>query len=420
MLHRIARLYGEAYRGLPGDVWRLAAVAFIIRSGTMVLPFLALYLTSERGLAPARAGALLSLYGLGAVAGTLAGGWLSDRIDPNRLQAASLLASAVGLAGLGWIRSPAAIAVALVAVATVAEAFRPANSTALAAACPPELRLRAFALRRLALNLGMTFGPAVGGYLALFDYRLLFAVDGATCALATLPLWPLIRRRRFGADSPGDTGAGSPPGGAAPGIAAGASTPWRDGPFLALMGLVTLLALVLFQVWGTYPLSLRRLYGLSEDRIGLLFAVNTLVIVAVEMPLVTALARRDPLKVAALGALLLCLGFGLTPLGGGFAFAAFAVVVWTAGEMLALPLTEGIVANRAGAGASGRYMGVFAATFSIAFIAAPALGTAVYERFGPAAVWAGAAAAGPLLAAGYLALAPRFRAATTARPTTRL
>ena len=171
-----------------------------------------------------------------------------------------------------------------------------------------------------------------------------------------------------------------------------------------------LLALVLFQIWGTYALTLREVYRLTEDRIGLLFAINTLIIVAVEMALVTALARRDPLRVAAAGALLLCLGLGLTPLGASFAFAAFGVVVWTIGEMLAIPLTEGIVANRAGAGASGRYMGVFAATFSLAFVAAPALGTAVYERWGPGAVWAGAAAAGPLLAAGYLALAPRFRA----------
>lgn len=408
MFQRIARLYGEAYRGLPRDVWRLAAVAFITRSGTMVLPFLALYLTTERGLSPAGAGALLSLYGFGAAAGTLAGGWLCDRIDPNRLQVASLLGAGVGLAGLGLLRSPTAIAAALVALAMVGEAFRPANSTALAAACPPGLRLRAFALRRLALNLGMTFGPALGGYLALYDYRLLFAVDGATCALATLPLWPAIRRRGAALESgaAGSTGGA----GAAAGVAAGASTPWRDRPYLALLGLVTLLAVVLFQVLSTYPLSLRRLYGLGEDRIGLLFAINTLIIVAVEMALVTALARRDPLKVVALGSLLLCVGLGLTPLGGGFAFAAFAVVVWTLGEMLALPLTEGIVANRAGAGARGRYMGAFAATFSLAFIAAPALGTAVYERFGPAAVWAGAAAVGPLLAAGCLALAPRFRA----------
>ena len=402
MLQRIAFLYREAYRGLPRDVWLLAAVAFIIRSGTMVLPFLALYLTAERGLSAGRAGVLLSLYGVGAAAGTLGGGWLSDRFDPNKLQVASLLAAAAGLAGLGLLRSEAALAAALAALGAVAEAFRPANSTALAAACRPEQRLRAFALRRLALNLGMTFGPAIGGFLALHDYRLLFAVNGATCALATAPLFVLLRRPTVAVAD-----AGGPSGG---GVAPGASSPWRDGPFLALMVLVTLLALVLFQVWGTYALSLRELYRLSEDRIGMLFAINTLIIVAVEMALVTALARRDPLRVAAGGALLLCLGLGLTPLGSGFAFAAFAVVVWTVGEMLALPLTEGIVANRARAGASGRYMGVFATTFSIAFIAAPALGTAVYERLGPGAVWAGAAAAGPLLAAGYLALAPRFRA----------
>ncbi len=372
----------------------------------MVLPFLALYLTTERGFTTARAGLLLSLYGVGAAAGTLGGGWLSDRIDPNKLQVASLLGAAAGLVALGFLRSEAALAVALVAVGAVAEAFRPANSTALAAACRPEQRLRAFALRRLALNLGMTFGPAIGGFLALRDYRLLFAVDGATCALATAPLFVLLRRPSAAA---GAGGGGRARGPAAAGGAASASSPWRDGPFLALMGLVTLLALVLFQVWGTYALTLRELYRLTEDRIGLLFAINTLIIVAVEMAVVTALARRDPLRVAAAGALLLCLGLGLTPLATSFAFAAFAVVVWTLGEMLAMPLTEGIVANRAGAGASGRYMGVFAATFSLAFVAAPALGTAVYSRFGPVAVWAGAAAAGPLIAAGCLALAPRFR-----------
>jgi len=374
----------------------------------MVLPFLALYLTTERGLSAGRAGLLLSLYGVGAAAGTLAGGWLSDRYDPNKLQVASLLAAAGGLAVLGALRSEPALATALLGFGAVSEAFRPANSTALAAACRPELRLRAFALRRLALNLGMTFGPAIGGFLALRDYRLLFAVDAATCALATAPLFVLMRRPAAAAIADTEYRTGAP---SAAGVAPGASSPWRDGPFLALMGLVTLLALVLFQVWGTYALSLRELYRLSEDRIGLLFAINTLIIVAVEMALVTALARRDPLRVAAAGAFLLCLGFGLTPLGSDFAFAAFAVVVWTLGEMLAIPLTEGIVANRAGAGASGRYMGVFATTFSIAFVAAPALGTAVYERFGAGAVWAGAAAAGPLLAAGYLALAPRFRAA---------
>jgi predicted MFS family arabinose efflux permease len=377
----------------------------------MVLPFLALYLTTERGFTAARAGLLLSLYGVGAAAGTLGGGWLCDRIDPNKLQVASLFGAAAGLVALGFLRTEAALAVALVAVGAVAEAFRPANSTALAAACRPEQRLRAFALRRLALNLGMTFGPAIGGFLALRDYRLLFAVDGATCALATAPLFVLLRRPAAGAEGDDRTAAPAAGAPAAGGVAAGASSPWRDGPFLALMGLVTLLALVLFQVWGTYALTLRELYRLTEDRIGLLFAINTLIIVAVEMALVTALARRDPLRVAAAGALLLCLGLGLTALGASFAFAAFGVVVWTLGEMLAIPLTEGIVANRAGAGASGRYMGVFAATFSLAFVAAPALGTAVYGRFGPAAVWAGAAAAGPLIAAGYLALAPRFRAA---------
>ena len=38
---------------------------------------------------------------------------------------------------------------------------------------------------RLAVNLGMTLGPTVGGFLALRDYGWLFVADGVTCLLAT-------------------------------------------------------------------------------------------------------------------------------------------------------------------------------------------------------------------------------------------
>lgn len=393
MIGKLFTAYKEAFTGLPRAVWVLVLVGFINRAGTMVLPFLALYLTTQRGFSTAAAGAVLSLYGVGAAAGTLAGGWLCDRTDPNRIQVWSLLAGGGGLIALGYLRAGWSIAVAVVALAVVGEAFRPANSTALALATAPRDRPRAFALRRLAVNLGMTFGPAIGGFLALYDYTWLFVVDGATCILAAVPARSLFAAARRRAPGPG---AGAP--------GAAGRSPWRDGPFLALIGLMTLLTLILFQLWSTYPLTMRAAYGLSEDRIGLLFAINTLLIVAVEMVVVQAARGFAPLRVVALGAVLLGGGLGIIPLGSTFAFAAFGAVVWTCGEMLSLPLAEAVVANRAGAGQSGRYMGMFATSFSVAFILAPLVGTAVYERLSPAALWYGCGGGGLALWVGFTAL----------------
>jgi MFS family permease len=398
----LLKVYRQAFSGLPREVWLLVLTGFVNRSGTMVLPFLALYLTSQRGLSPAAAGAMLSLYGIGSAAGSLSGGWLCDRIDPNRVQVASLIGGGIGLVVLGQLERPWAIGLALVAVSLVGEAFRPANSTALALATAPADRTRAFALRRIALNLGMTFGPAIGGVLAVYDYTWLFVLDGGTCLLAALPARRLIAPRRT-AD-----------GGPAPGRVPRGASPWRDGPFVALVALVTLLAMVLFQLWGTFPLTMRGAYGLAENRIGALFAVNTLLIVTLEMVLINAVRSFSPLRVAAVGAALLAGGLGILPLGSTFAFAAASAVVWTVGEMLSLPLVEATVANRAGAGQSGRYMGMFTTAFSLAFVLAPLVGTTVYERFGSDALWYGCGVFGLLLWAGFRALAPRFAPAAAA------
>ncbi|MEJ2083001.1 MAG: MFS transporter, partial [Acidobacteriota bacterium] len=74
MIQRVFRLYRSAFTGLPRDIWVIALVSFVNRSGTMVLPFLALYLTLMKGFTASEAGRLVGLYGIGAIFGAYAGG----------------------------------------------------------------------------------------------------------------------------------------------------------------------------------------------------------------------------------------------------------------------------------------------------------------------------------------------------------
>jgi len=393
MLKTIIAAYREAFSGLPRSIWTLAAVTLVNRAGTMVLPFLVLYLTTDREFSTRGAGALLAVYGLGAMAGAYLGGWLTDRIGAIRVQGGSLLLTGVVFLLLSAAEATWALAAALAALGMVGEAFRPANAAALAELAAPALRIRAFALRRLAINVGMTFGPAVGGFLALIDYRWLFRVDAATCFAAAL----LLRVTVGNAKGRQVTVSSSEPG-------LLSAAPWRDPVFVAFLLLMMFLASVLFQFVSTLPLTLREHYGMSEDQIGLLFALNTLLIIAFEMILTVRLERRNPLRVLGIGALLTCLGFALLPLGSSYAWAMVTVAVWTVGEMFVAPMAEGFVAARAAPEARGRFMGLFVLSWSTAHVIAPLTGTLVYGRFGADTLWFGCGVVGVLLWLGFSVL----------------
>jgi MFS family permease len=409
--------YVQAYRGLPRRAWILFAVNLVNSSGSMVIFFLSLYLTRKLGLSTARAGQALSLYGAGSLAGAFVGGWITDRIGSITVQKVSLSACGVLLLALAQVGSMAGILLLLFSLALFAGMLYPANAASMSKICPPELRIKGFALNRLAANLGATIGPAVGGVLALRDYRLLFWAEGLT-SLAAAALFALLwKESRLKAEETGTAERNEARGAegrirqdAVPGEeATKPRSPWRDGPFLLLMLIFLLWHAVFLQVLTTFPLYIRNAYGLAENRIGQLFAVNTIMIVALEMILMEKIRKYPLTRMINVSFILLGVGLGLTPLGRSFAFGALTVAIWTFGEMLSLPLVTALVAGRADDTNRGRYMGLVSLGFSLAFIVAPAGGTAIYSRFGGDAVWIVCAALCFLLAAAFFALIPALQ-----------
>lgn len=361
--------------GVPGGVWGLSAVILVNRAGTMVMPFLALYLTQELGLAKGSAGFIIASYGAGAMIGVTLGGYLTDRLGAATVMLASLFLSAATLVVLGNLESAGEIQACLFVFAIVGDMFRPANAAAIAMACPRQYQSRAFAVQRLAVNVGMTIGPAIGGYLAEVDYGLLFHVNSATCLvtavvlLFALPLLPNRGRE----PQPRETSA--------------RHSPWRDPPFLAVMVVVAVNAIVFFQVFTTLSVYWNEVCGFDEHVIGWLYAVNTGLIIAFEMLLVVWLERFEKLHVAAVGVVFLGAGLFIMPLGSSVSFIIFTICIWTIGEMLTAPFTASYTASRAPAGSTGRYMAVFGLAFSVAHMVGPAGGLWVYGRFGADCVW---------------------------------
>src|SRR5256714_11355925 len=174
--------------GLPREVWLLFATNLINRAGMMVLPFLVLYLTRERGFTPGQAGLGLALYGAAAIVAGPLSGWLSDRIGALPIMRASLLMSGAAVLAFPLAGSRAAIYAMTILWAGCAELFRPASLAAITHVVSSDQRKSAYALNRLAINIGMSIGPALGGFLAAVSFRAMFVVDAATTIIAGLVL----------------------------------------------------------------------------------------------------------------------------------------------------------------------------------------------------------------------------------------
>ena len=287
-LRTLGRSYVQAFSGLPGDVWILAFATLVNRAGTMVLPFLTLYLTGQFGWSPAAAGRMLALYGAGAIGGTFLGGWAADRVSPVAVQQFSLVGTGVGFLALTQISTERGFGIAMVAISLVAESYRPALLAAAGKGVREEVRARSMGLLRLAVNAGMSIGPALGGLLATVNYNLLFVADACTCWAAAAVLVLARRRAARGSAVPSAPSDGAPQ---------AVRSPWRDGPFVAFLGLGLVLAIVFFQINATFPLYLHHEYGLSEAAIGGLLGLNALIVVACEMLILHRIERLSPLSV---------------------------------------------------------------------------------------------------------------------------
>jgi len=394
-------------RGLPADVWVVSAATLLNRMGMMVLPFLVLYLTEHLGYPARTAGLVLTVYGLGGLVSAPVAGRLCDRVGALRVMQVALAASGGVLLFFPLARGLEPVLGLTFLLSLFSEAVRPASLAALTGSIAPEKRTAAIALNRLAINLGMSVGPAIGGFLAMASFPLLFVVDGITSLVAgiglALAVWRLGLRRHEEVAAEADRAASRGSGGVT-----------GDRRLLVFLSGFFLLGVVFLQHEGAMAVFLVRDLAFPESFYGMLFVVNTVLIVLVEVPLNLAMAGWSHRRALVLGTLLCAAGFGALGLATGPLTVVLTVVVWTFGEMIFFPVSATYVADLAPPGRQG-YMGAYSMAFGLAFTLGPAAGTAVLDRFGAGTLWAAVFACG-LVAAAIMAAPTRTEPARAAVP----
>ncbi|MGV3589561.1 MAG: MDR family MFS transporter [Adhaeribacter sp.] len=398
-MNRVLTLYRNAYGGLSRPAWMLALVMFINRSGAMVVPFLSVYLTEALGFSLKQVGLALSAFGLGSMCGSFLGGWLTDRVGHFRVQFFSLIVGGSLFFVLLQIKSFLPFVGGLFILSLVTECLRPANSSSVAFYAKPENLTRAFSLNRMAINLGFSIGPAIGGLLATVSYRLLFMADGVTCILAGLFFYVYFNARKgFQPQShPEETAKKS------------SSSPYQDWPYLIFAFLCTCFAVVFFQFFTTLPLYYRQVYVLSEAHIGTLLGLNGFIVFLFEMILVYLIGQRiSYTRLIVTGILLNGFSFILLNLAFGQLILFVAMVLLSMAEIFAMPFMATITVNRSNDHNRGAYMGLYSLSYSAAHILAPYLGTSIVANYGFTTLWWLAGIFSVITAIGFWLVTPRL------------
>jgi len=381
MISKTAQIYKDSYSDHPQEIWVLVIVSFINRVGTMVLPFLTVYLTTVLNFSLEEAGVLASAFGFGSLAGTYIGGKLSDKISAEFVITNSLIFSGFLLISLQFANTFNILFLLIFTTALFGEAYRPAMMVAVGNFVHKSKTGRTMAFLRLAINLGFSGAVVIGGFVAAsLGYNWLFWIDGITCLSAAVYFLIVSRKWDKSKIQKEETEAKTKKD--------LSSQPYKNLKYILFLSATFLMGFAFVQWFHSVPVFIKSQWGFDERYIGILMAMNGLLIVLVEMPIVHSIEKAKKIKLSMISGLLL-VGLSFLPflLPKALVLCFVAMLLLTCGEILFMPLNSSVALNMSPVNKRGDYMAWYSMTWSLTHIAGPAIGLGFAAKFGYSSLW---------------------------------
>jgi predicted MFS family arabinose efflux permease len=381
MIRKVTATYKKSFSGLSRETWILSIVMFINRSSSMAVPFMSLYMTQYLHRPPSDAGLIITLFGLGSIVGATVGGKLTDVIGFRSVQVYSSVIGGVFFILYSTITHFDILCLFTLLISFFSEAFKPANYAAITSYAAPGTDTRSFSLNRLANNMGFAIGSGIGGMVASFSYPMLFIVDGGASILAGIAilfLLPVIRAVPKTVSEKIKSSA--------------VMMPWRDMLFVKFLLLNIMLTICFFLMFRVAPLFYKEVWHIDEFWIGLILGSNGLIIALFEMVIVSRIEnKRSPIHYIVRGIFMIALAYCILLLPGikPIAAATMAIILFTIGEMLALPFINTFVMSRTTDQNRGQYAAGYTMSWSISQVIGPSAGFYLAEMYGYNWLWIG-------------------------------
>ena len=394
--NRIQKLFSS----YPRQFWLMFCGMTISTVGaSMIWPFLMIYVSEKLGLPRTTVAFLMTINSVAGLCSSILAGPVIDRIGRKGVMVFSLAANGLAYFLLSRADSLPEFALLMALSGTVNPLYRVGGDAMMADLVPPVNRPDAYALLRMSNNIGISIGPAIGGFIASTSYTIAFY--GATIGLTTYSLLLAIFARETIPQRSETQREANP--------LAAYGRILRDRPFISFVGTFTLTSMCAVLIWVLMGVYAKEQFHIPENRYGLLATTNALMVVFFQVYVTRFTKQFQPLRVMVVGSLFYALGVGSVALAHDFWGFWSSMVVMTVGELILMPTSSSYVANLAPANMRGRYMSIYGLTWNVAAAIGPVMGGFLNDALAPSATWYGGMVVGFLGMAGFIWMARNTR-----------
>ncbi len=368
--------------------------------GSMIWPFLMVYVSGKLKLDMTTTASLMTLSAVSGLIASFIAGPIVDRLGRKWVMVVSLVLNAVSYIFMSDANTLAQFAVLMTLNGVFNPLYRIGVDAMIADLIPSEKRADAYSLTRMAQNIGVAVGPAIGGFMAALSYGIAFLLAAlslliygvliALFAAETMPAHSALQKRHV--EKIGGYGS-----------------ILRDRPFIGFVASTTFMTMAAAMVWMLLAVYTKQNYGIPESQYGFIPTTNALMVILFQFAVTLVTKRFSPLPIVALGAFFYTIATGGIVLGQGFWGFWVCMVILTIGEMIMQPTASTYVAGLAPADKRGRYMSLYGLTWNIASGIGPVVGGMLNDNLGPPAIWYGGAIFGAVSVVGFILLALRNR-----------
>lgn len=390
----------SSLRGLDKRVWVLCGGRVISATGfSIVMPFLAIHLNQDLDLSMSQVGTVFLVMAAAGAFGQILGGELADRLGRRPVMWVSMGLRALVFLALFLVLLSVPdiwlVAGLLVISSVLGSLFEPASNAMVTDMVGPGRRMEAYSLLRVGQNVGWTLGPLISGLLIVFiPFSYLFAVAAITCsAVAIVVLMKVPEPSR----SQGPHEKFHP---------RDLLKIWHNKLFLIFCLATLPLGIVMGQMSSTFSVFCVEQGGITEAGVGYLYALNGVMVVALQFPTARYINQYRMPFVLATGALLYAVGYFVLGLATFSWVLVLSLIITTVGENVVSPSSTNMVAAMSPENERGRYMGAYGIFSSFGWSLGPAMGGVLYDGLSgtPLGLWSAVAGIAMLSVVGFLLL----------------
>mgnify|MGYP002640649573 CR=1 FL=1 len=390
----------QTFKQYPKQFWLLFGGMLISMIGsTMIWPLLLIFVSKKLTLPLAQTASLMTINAAVGVTFTFIAGSITDKFGRKWVMVFGLLVNAMTYLFMMHADTYIVFAIMMALSGLASPLYRVGADAMITDLIPDGQRIEAFALIRMAKNLGVSLGPAIGGILAARSYDIAFISATAGMTFFSL-LLAFFAKETMPAKVENDT---------IQPIQSGYREMLKDRDFIAMISLYSFGWITSALMWILLPVYANQQYGIPENLYGLIPTTNGLIVIFFQVLVTKQTKRFRPLPMITLGMVFYAIGTGFVVFATGFWGFWTSIVIITIGELIIVPTSSAYVANRSQPETRGRYMSIYNLSWSFARGAGPVMGGWLSDTYAPVAIWYGGFVVGTLSTLGLLLLTIRSR-----------